>query len=85
MADAEPEMIRLGSEFALVEVSKDYDANGARLKIYSSRTKRTVYLDPLLLEALTWTPREVIERSLETPFGPDSEDITSGPPRSGKD
>jgi hypothetical protein len=75
----EVEVMRLNNEFAMVELTKDHTANGVRLKIYSSRTKRVTYLDPLLLEALTWTPPEQIAANLRTPFGPDDDDISSGP------
>ena len=77
----EVEFMRLNNEFAMVELSVDHSANGVRLKIYSARTKRVVYLDPLLLEALTWTPPEQIAANLKTPFGPDDEDIRGGPSR----
>jgi len=79
MAEREVEVMHLNNEFAMVELSKDHTANGVRLKIYSSKTKRVTYLDPLLLEALTWTPPEQIAENLKTPFGPDDEDIRSGP------
>jgi len=71
--------MRLNNEFAMVELTEDHTANGVRLKIYSARTKRVAYLDPLLLEALTWTPTEQIAANLQTPFGPDDEDIRGGP------
>lgn len=77
--------MRLSNEYALVELSKDHSANGERLKIRSTRTGRVTYLDPLLLEALTWTPTEQIAANLETPFGPDDDDIRSGPLRTEED
>lgn len=73
------ERITLNNEYALVELSVDRDANGERLRIRSAKTGRVTYLDPLLLEALTWTPTEQIAANLRTPFGPDDDDITAGP------
>jgi len=43
----------LQSEFAMVEVSRDDSANGARLLIRDMATGNHIYLDPLELEALT--------------------------------
>ena len=43
----------LRSEFAVVSVEIDNQANGPRLLIEDRRTGRTIYLDPLELESLT--------------------------------
>ena len=43
----------LRNEFATIEVARDEDANGDRLRIRDLLTGREVYLDPLELEALT--------------------------------
>jgi hypothetical protein len=73
------ERMQLNNEFALVELEKDYSANGVRLKVASSRTGRVAYLDPLMLEVLTWLPPEQMLGHLETPFGPEDEDIRIAP------
>ena len=41
------------SEFAMVEVRRDEDANGVRLHIRDLATGNEIFLDPLELEALT--------------------------------
>jgi hypothetical protein len=71
--------MRLNNEFALVELETDYSANGVRLKITSTRTGRVAYLDPLQLEVLTWLPVEEYIHYLETPFGPEEEDLRAFP------
>lgn len=43
----------LRSEFAIVRVTRDDEANGVRLKIEDLRSGRVGYLDPLELERLT--------------------------------
>lgn len=47
------ERFTLRSEFAVVEVQHDVDANGDRLRITDLRSGRTLWLDPLELERLT--------------------------------
>lgn len=49
----EREGIILRSEFALVRVRRDTSANGERLHIEDLGSGRSIYLDPLELEALT--------------------------------
>lgn len=71
--------LRLNNEFALVELEPDYSANGVRLKIRSVRTGRVAYLDPLQLEVLTWMPIDEYLHCLETPFGPEEEDLRIDP------
>jgi hypothetical protein len=43
----------LRSEFAVVRVSVDEEANGVRLRIEDLRTGRVAFFDPLELERLT--------------------------------
>ncbi|WP_297661147.1 hypothetical protein [Pseudonocardia sp.] len=64
------EVLVLGNEFARVVVTHDTSANGSRLMIRSARTGRTVYLDPLQVESLTWLADEDYARLLSDPFGP---------------
>lgn len=47
--------IELANEFAWVRLEKDDGvANGPRLMLRDMRTGRTLYLDPLELEAISW-------------------------------
>ena len=47
--------IELANEFAWVQLQKeDGVANGPRLMLRDMRTGRTMYLDPLELEAISW-------------------------------
>ena len=47
--------IDLANEFAWVRIGKDDGvANGPRLMLRDMRTGRTMYLDPLELEAISW-------------------------------
>ena len=63
--------IELMNEFALVRVRKVSTGNGMRLEIESPRLGRSVRLDALALESLTWQSSETFSRFLEHPFGPD--------------
>ena len=46
--------IELANEFAWVRLEKDDMANGPRLLIRDMRSGRTIFLDPLELEAISW-------------------------------
>jgi hypothetical protein len=59
------------NEFALVRVRKVLTGNGVRLEIESPRLGRSVRLDAIALESLTWQPPETFSRLLEHPFGED--------------
>jgi len=72
--------IRLNNEFALVELEVDTTANGKRLKISSLKTGRSCTLDPLMLEVLTWLPKETFIDALATPYGPEPELGVVAPP-----
>jgi hypothetical protein len=50
--------IQLSSEFASVEIERDDQGNGPRLKILDLRSGRCVFLDPLELAALAWSRHE---------------------------
>ena len=67
-ADSE---IELTNEFATVRVRRVFTRNGVRLEINSPRLGRTVRLDPLSLESLTWQTSETFSEFLRHPFGPD--------------
>jgi hypothetical protein len=72
-SDAE---IELTNEFATVRVRRIFTRNGVRLEITSPRLGRTVRLDPLSLESLTWQPSETFSRFLRHPYGPPPDDKT---------
>ena len=51
------------SEFAAVAIDVDHAANGPRLRIVDLlRGGRTVYLDPMNLEALVWLDAEELSQ-----------------------
>jgi hypothetical protein len=60
----------LTNEFATVRVRRVFTRNGVRLEISSPRLGRTVRLDPLSLESLTWQTSETFSEFLRHPFGP---------------
>jgi hypothetical protein len=55
----------VGSEFAEVAVSLDYQANGVRLRLEDLRGGRVRYLDALELETIIWLPDEHLARLLD--------------------
>ena len=57
------------NEFTSVKVRKVRTRNGEVLEIESLRLERSVRLDALILESLTWRSEEDLSRGLETPFG----------------
>jgi hypothetical protein len=63
--------LELANEFAAVAVSVVETGNGVRLRIESSRLGRSIDLDPLELEALTWQTHDLFTRLLAEPYGPD--------------
>jgi hypothetical protein len=65
------ERSELANEFARVTVSVVETGNGVRLRIESSRLGRSIDLDPLELEALTWQTHDLFTRLLAEPYGPD--------------
>ena len=66
--------IELTNEFASVRVRRVYTRNGVRLEISSPRLGRSIRLDPLSLESLTWQPMETFSEFLRHPFGPTTDD-----------
>lgn len=46
------------NEFAIVRVRKDESANGVRLHIHDVASGKSIYLDPLELQALTRATHE---------------------------
>jgi hypothetical protein len=65
--------IEVANEFATVVVRRVETRNGVRLRIESPRLQRSIDLDPLELETLTWQSHELFSRLLADPFGPEDE------------
>jgi len=70
---AEPEPIVISNEFATVVVRKVRTRNGERLEIRSAGADRSIRLDAIALEALTWSDPLAVGQGLETPLGPEGE------------
>lgn len=69
----------VANEFAEVLVQRVLTHNGVRLEVSSPRLHRSVRLDPLQLEALTWQEAAAFSGMLAEPFGPSGEeDETAG-------
>ena len=66
--------LELTNEFATVRVRRVFTRNGVRLEISSPRLGRSIRLDPLSLESLTWQPMETFSDFLRHPFGPAGEE-----------
>jgi hypothetical protein len=69
--DGEP--IELANEFAAVTVRVVATGHGVRLRISSPRLGRSIDLDPLELETLTWQSHDLFTGFLAEPFGPDDD------------
>ncbi len=65
------EEMMIVNEFAAVRVRKVHTPNGERLELYSLKQDRTVRIDALSLESLTWRSVWDIGAGLETPIGPE--------------
>jgi hypothetical protein len=65
--------IEIANEFAAVVVRRVETRNGVRLRIESPRLQRSIDLDPLELETLTWQSHDLFSRLLADPFGPEDE------------
>lgn len=66
---SEEPKIMIGNEFTQVIIRKVYTRNGERLEIVSPKLQRSIQLDPLALESLTWQEPEVFTGFLAKPFG----------------
>ena len=64
------EPVELANEFAAVTVTVVETRNGVRLRIDSPRAGRSIDLDPLELETLTWQSHDLFTGLLAEPFGP---------------
>ncbi|MEA2323714.1 MAG: hypothetical protein QOD81_3564 [Solirubrobacteraceae bacterium] len=67
------EWMHLANEFAEVRVRMVQTRNGVRLEIAAPKLERSVLLDPVELESLTWQTPETFSSFLVTPFGPEPE------------
>lgn len=61
----------LANEFATVTVEVVPTGHGVRLRISSGRLGRSIDLDPLELETLTWQTHDLFTELLADPFGPE--------------
>jgi len=69
------EEMMIVNEFAAVRVRKVRTRNGERLELHSLKQDRTVRIDALSLESLTWRSVWEIGQGLETPFGLDDGNV----------
>lgn len=76
---SDPEIV-ISNEFATVVVRKVQTRNGERLEIVAPGSGRSVHLDSLVLESLTWSDPLELGRGLATPFGPQAGDIPGAEP-----
>lgn len=67
------EVIIISNEFATVTIRKVRTRNGERLEIRSAAQDRSIRLDAIALEALTWSDALTVGRGLETPLGPEGD------------
>lgn len=65
--------VELANEYALVTIRTVNTDNGTRLEIVSPRLGKSIRLDPVELEALTWQSHDLFSRLLQTPFGPEGD------------
>jgi hypothetical protein len=65
--------IELANEFATVTVRVVATGNGVRLRIESARLGRSIDLDPLELETLSWQSHDLFTGLLAQPFGPEDD------------
>jgi hypothetical protein len=68
--ETENEYTELSNEFAYTLVRKVHIRGGARLEIHSPKLDYRIYLDPPLLESLTWQTPQTFSKFLEEPYGP---------------
>lgn len=76
---SKPEIV-ISNEFATVVVRKVQTRNGERLEITAPGSGRSVRLDALVLESLTWRDALELGKGLATPFGPQAEDVPGAEP-----
>jgi hypothetical protein len=65
--------LTVSNEFTTVRVRTVNTRNGERLEIQSAKLGRSVQLDPLELESLTWWNARNFSELLKTPYGPEED------------
>lgn len=60
----------LANEFSAVRLRVVRSRGGLQLEVTALESGRSIRLDPLLLESLTWTTREELGRAFVEPHGP---------------
>jgi hypothetical protein len=65
--------LTISNEFTTVRVRTVNTRNGERLEIESTKLGRSIQLDPLELESLTWWDARKFSELLETPYGPEED------------
>ena len=73
MTDEFSDAIVVANEFATVTVRRVRTRNGERLEIRSHTHDRSVRLDAIALEALTWSDALTVGEGLSTPLGPEGD------------
>jgi len=73
VTDELSDAIVVANEFATVTVRKVRTRNGERLEIRSHTHDRSVRLDAIALEALTWSDALTVGEGLSTPMGPEDD------------
>ena len=68
--EIDTEYTELANEFAYTLVRKVRIRGRSRLEIHSPRLNYRIYLDPPLLESLTWQTTATFSKFLEEPYGP---------------
>ena len=68
--ETDTEYTELANEFAYTLVRKVRIRGRSRLEIHSPRLNYRIYLDPPLLESLTWQTTATFSKFLEEPYGP---------------
>jgi hypothetical protein len=69
----EKSWLTISNEFTTVRVRTVNTRNGERLEIQSAKLGRSVQLDPLELESLTWWDARKFSELLKTPYGPEDD------------
>jgi hypothetical protein len=68
--ESDSEWLELGNEFASVLVRRVRTRNGARLEICSPKRELSIFLDPTILDGLTWQSADSMSQLLERPLEP---------------
>ena len=63
----EDDYTEISNDSAIALVRKVRTRNGVRMEIYSPESEKRVYLDPLLIESLSWQTSETFSDTLENP------------------